>query len=83
MGDNLCFKGDVYYFYEYFRAEEKRNLTHKLLPKRAARNLKNTLEELSKKCYDDGFSEYAILDEDIDDMLRFQLKEKEVSLSGL
>lgn len=62
-----------------FRAEEKRHLTYKLLPKRAARNLKNTLEELSKKCYDsDSYIEMSMYDEDIDDMMRFQLKEKEV-----
>ncbi|KAL0276469.1 UNVERIFIED_CONTAM: hypothetical protein PYX00_004034 [Menopon gallinae] len=59
--------------------EERRSLSYKLLPKKAARNLKSTLEELYKECCEEDNYMYRMRAEydDADGMMRFHLKERE------
>lgn len=60
-------------------AEEKRNLTYKLLPRRAAKNLKYALEALCKKCSMASNTSSNLCDQSYsDNTLRFMAKEKEV-----
>ncbi|KAK6640985.1 hypothetical protein RUM44_012684 [Polyplax serrata] len=62
-------------------SEEKRNLTYKLLPRRAAKSLRSTLEMLCTKCLENEFANSNLNSEDCDDSTkRFLMKDKEQKL---
>jgi len=62
--------------YYFFRPEDKRHLTHKLLPKRATRILKSALENLCLKRIE--VRRVNCMVDQNDDTLDFQVQRREV-----